>query len=72
MERPTIRPRQVLTVGGAMVLALGVATLAVAVLEHGFNLVDASSVYLLAVVVMAVFFGVGPGDRCGPRRLHHL
>jgi two-component system sensor histidine kinase KdpD len=43
-----------------MSLALAAATIAVAILEHGLNLVDASSVYLLAVVLMAVFFGVGP------------
>ncbi len=42
------------------VLALGAATALVALLEYGLYVPDASAVYLLAVVVVAVFFGVAP------------
>jgi two-component system sensor histidine kinase KdpD len=42
------------------VLSLAAATGLVALLEYGLDVPDASSVYLLAVVVVAVFFGVAP------------
>ena len=59
MER--IRTRSIRRTGliaGATVLALGGATLAVSVLEGRIGVANASATYLLAVVAMAVAFGI--------------
>ena len=55
-----IEPERAASVAVGATLALAAATGLVAVLEYGLEVVDASSVYLLAVVVVAVFFGVVP------------
>jgi two-component system, OmpR family, sensor histidine kinase KdpD len=60
LDRLTPVLRRWTSVGLAAALALGGATALVAVLEYGLDVPDASSVYLLAVVVIAVFFGVAP------------
>ena len=53
-------PRHAASVAVGAIAALAAATVLVAVLEYGLEVEDASSVYLLAVVVVAVFFGVVP------------
>ncbi len=52
--------RRGVSVVGGVVLALAAATALVALLEYGLGVADASAVYLLAVVLVAVFFGVTP------------
>jgi two-component system, OmpR family, sensor histidine kinase KdpD len=59
-DRSTMEPRRVASVAGGAALSLAAATGLVAVLEYGLGVSDASSVYLLAVVVVAVFFGAVP------------
>ena len=50
--------RGVLLGGAAIVVALALATLVVEILEVGLHIPDASATYLLAVVAIAVAFGI--------------
>jgi two-component system sensor histidine kinase KdpD len=59
MERLRSTPvRGGLVAGAAIVIALALATLAVGVLEDRLHIPDASAAYLLAVVAIAVAFGI--------------
>ena len=60
MERPDIDLRRLATVGSVVVIVLGAVTLVVAFLENRLEVPDASTVYLLAVVAVAVAFGTTP------------
>ncbi len=60
MERPDIDLRRLATVGAVVLVALAAVTLVVAFLENQVDVPDASSVYLLAVVAVAVAYGTTP------------
>jgi two-component system sensor histidine kinase KdpD len=60
MERPDIDLRRWAFVGAAIVGSLAIVTAIVATLENRIAVPDASSAYLLAVVVVAVAFGTTP------------
>ena len=54
-ERPNVK--RLIAAAAEVVVALGAATVLVALLEHGLQIPNASSVYLLAVAAMAIRLG---------------
>ena len=60
VRRPDVQPRHLAIVALAVAGLLAVVTVGVALLESRIDVPDASSVYLLAVVAVAVAFGTTP------------
>src|SRR5687767_7090391 len=76
---PRIQPTEVGRLGAVAAISLGVATLAIALLETTVGVPDASSVYIVAVVATAFLAGTSgrwslsrPVQRPSPRAGRHL